>query len=197
MSDLILVIDNYDSFTYNLVQQLAELHSNYVVFKNDELDLQKIKKISPSKILISPGPGRPENAKASLIAIKEFYKKIPILGVCLGHQAIGYLFGAKIIRAKRIMHGKVSIITHDGKTIFRNLPEKIIATRYHSLVIDENTLPDEFEISARSEDDEIMAIRHKIYPLEGVQFHPESILTEYGKMIIQNWVGESDYLKLF
>lgn len=197
MSDLILVIDNYDSFTYNLVQQLAELHSNYVVFKNDELDLQKIKKISPSKILISPGPGRPENAKASLIAIKEFYKKIPILGVCLGHQAIGYLFGAKIIRAKRIMHGKVSIITHDGKTIFRNLPEKIIATRYHSLVIDENTLPDEFEISARSEDDEIMAIRHKIYPLEGVQFHPESILTEYGKMIIQNWVSESDYLKLF
>lgn len=172
MSDLILVIDNYDSFTYNLVQQLAELHTNYVVFKNDELDLQKIKKISPSRILISPGPGRPENSKASLIAIKEFYKEIPILGVCLGHQAIGYSFGAKIIRAKRIMHGKVSIITHDGKTIFRNLPEKIIATRYHSLVIDENTLPDEFEISARSEDDEIMAIRHKIYPLEEFSFIP-------------------------
>lgn len=190
MSDLILVIDNYDSFTYNLVQQLAELHTNYVVFKNDELDLQRIKNISPSKILISPGPGRPENSKASLIAIKEFYKEIPILGVCLGHQAIGYSFGAKIIRAKRIMHGKVSIITHDGKTIFRNLPEKIIVTRYHSLVIDENTLPDEFEISARSEDDEIMAIRHKIYPLEGVQFHPESILTEYGKMIIHNWISE-------
>lgn len=190
MSDLILVIDNYDSFTYNLVQQLAELHTNYVVFKNDELDLQKIKKISPSRILISPGPGRPENSKASLIAINEFYKEIPILGVCLGHQAIGYSFGAKIIRAKRIMHGKVSIITHDGKTIFRNLPEKIIATRYHSLVIDENTLPDEFEISARSEDYEIMAIRHKIYPLEGVQFHPESILTEYGKMIIHNWISE-------
>ncbi len=190
MLDLILVIDNYDSFTYNLVQQLAEMKANYVVFKNDEIDLQKMKELSPSKILISPGPGRPENSKASLIAIKEFYKNTPILGVCLGHQAIGYSFGAKIARAKRIMHGKVSVISHDGKTIFRNLPEKIMATRYHSLVIDENSLSDEFEISARSEDGEIMAIRHKIYQLEGVQFHPESILTEYGKMIIQNWINE-------
>ncbi|MCX7610740.1 MAG: aminodeoxychorismate/anthranilate synthase component II [Ignavibacterium sp.] len=188
MSDLILVIDNYDSFTFNLVQQLAQLNANYVVYKNDELDLDRIKNLSPTKILISPGPGRPEHSKASLIAIREFYKSIPILGVCLGHQAIGYVFGASIIRAKRIMHGKISIITHDGKTIFKNLPQKFSATRYHSLVIDEKSLPDEFEISARSEDDEIMAIRHKYYPLEGVQFHPESILTENGNEIIKNWL---------
>lgn len=190
MSNLVLVIDNYDSFTYNLVQQLADLKTNYVVFKNDELDLKKIQQISPSKILISPGPGRPENSKASIIAIRELYREIPILGVCLGHQAIGYIFGAKIIRAKRIMHGKLSLITNDGKTIFKNLPEKFTATRYHSLVIDERTISDEFEISARSEDDEIMAIRHKSYPIEGVQFHPESILTEYGKQIIKNWLTE-------
>ncbi len=190
MSNLVLVIDNYDSFTYNLVQQLAELNANYVVFKNDELDLKKIQEISPGKILISPGPGRPENSKASIIAIREFYRELPILGVCLGHQAIGYIFGAKIIRAKRIMHGKLSLITNDGKTIFKNLPEKFTATRYHSLVIDERTLSDEFEISARSEDDEIMAIRHKSCPLEGVQFHPESILTECGKQIIKNWLTE-------
>lgn len=190
MSNLVLVIDNYDSFTYNLVQQLAELKANYVVFKNDELDLKKIQEISPSKILISPGPGRPENSKASIIAIRELYREIPILGVCLGHQAIGYIFGAKIIRAKRIMHGKLSLITNDGKTIFKNLPEKFTATRYHSLVIDERTISDEFEISARSEDDEIMAIRHKTYPIEGVQFHPESILTECGKQIIKNWLTE-------
>lgn len=190
MSNLVLVIDNYDSFTYNLVQQLAELKANYVVFKNDELDLKKIQEISPSKILISPGPGRPENSKASIVAIRELYREIPILGVCLGHQAIGYIFGAKIIRAKRIMHGKLSLITNDGKTIFKNLPEKFTATRYHSLVIDERTLSDEFEISARSEDDEIMAIRHKSYPIEGVQFHPESILTECGKQIIKNWMTE-------
>lgn len=190
MSNLVLVIDNYDSFTYNLVQQLAELKANYIVFKNDELDLKKIQEISPSKILISPGPGRPENSKASIIAIRELYREIPILGVCLGHQAIGYIFGAKIIRAKRIMHGKLSLITNDGKTIFKNLPEKFTATRYHSLVIDEKTLSEEFEISARSEDDEIMAIRHKTYPIEGVQFHPESILTECGKQIIKNWLTE-------
>jgi anthranilate synthase/aminodeoxychorismate synthase-like glutamine amidotransferase len=185
---MILVIDNYDSFTYNLVQQLAKLNANYLVKKNDELDAELIRKINPSKILISPGPGRPENSKASLIAIKEFHDKISILGVCLGHQAIGYLFGAKIIRAKRILHGKTSEITHDGKTIFKNLPDKFSATRYHSLVIDESTLSEDFEISARSEDGEIMGIRHKKFPLEGVQFHPESILTQYGDLIIKNWI---------
>ncbi len=185
---MILVIDNYDSFTYNLVQQLAKIGANYLVKKNDEIDSEFIKKINPSKILISPGPGRPENSKASLIAIKEFHNKIPILGVCLGHQAIGYAFNAKIIRAKRILHGKTSEITHDGKTIFKNLPEKFSATRYHSLVIDESTLPEDFEISARSEDGEIMAIRYKYFPLEGVQFHPESILTQFGDLIIQNWI---------
>lgn len=188
MTDFILVIDNYDSFTYNLVQQLAELNAKYIVYKNDEIDLNKIKEIKPSKILISPGPGRPENSKASLVAIKEFYKEIPILGVCLGHQAIGYLFGAKIVRAKKIMHGKTSIIFNDGKSLFKNLPERFSATRYHSLVIDEESLSDEFEISARSDDNQIMGIRHKNFPLEGVQFHPESILTEYGTLIIKNWL---------
>lgn len=188
MTDFILVIDNYDSFTYNLVQQLAELNAKYIVYKNDEIDLNKIKEIKPSKILISPGPGRPENSKVSLVAIKEFYKEIPILGVCLGHQAIGYLFGAKIVRAKKIMHGKTSIIFNDGKSLFKNLPERFSATRYHSLVIDEETLSDEFEISARSDDNQIMGIRHKNFPLEGVQFHPESILTEYGTLIIKNWL---------
>lgn len=185
---MILVIDNYDSFTYNLVQQLARLKVNYIVLKNDEVNQDKIIQISPSKILISPGPGRPENSKGSLIAIKEFYQTLPILGVCLGHQAIGFIFGAQIIRAKRIMHGKTSIISHDGRTIFRNIPNKFQATRYHSLVIDEKTLPDDFEISARSEDDEIMAIRHKQYKIEGVQFHPESIITQFGDEIIKNWV---------
>ncbi len=187
---MILIIDNYDSFTYNLVQQIATLKLNYLVMKNDELTTELIKELSPEKILISPGPGRPENSKSSLIAIKEFYKQIPILGVCLGHQAIGYIFGAKIIRAKRIMHGKISMIKHDNKTIFKNIPQIFKAARYHSLVIDEATLPDDFEISARSEDNEIMAIRHKIYPVEGIQFHPESILTQYGNEIIYNWINQ-------
>ncbi len=185
---MILVIDNYDSFTYNLVQQLAKFDADYIVLKNDEIDSDLIKKLKPSKILISPGPGRPENSEGSLVAIKEFYRQIPILGICLGHQAIGYVFGARIIRAKRIMHGKISEITNDGKSIFRNLPEKFFATRYHSLVIDETTLVNEFEISAKSEDHEIMAIRHKIFPLEGVQFHPESILTQFGDELIKNWI---------
>jgi anthranilate synthase/aminodeoxychorismate synthase-like glutamine amidotransferase len=188
MPQLILVIDNYDSFTYNLIQQLAQQNVKYIVHKNDELDLEKIKDISPDKILISPGPGRPENSNSSLIAIKEFYKTLPILGVCLGHQAIGYVFGSKIIRAKRIMHGKLSLISHDGKTIFQNLKQNFSATRYHSLVIDESTLSSDFEISARSDDNEVMGIRHKIYPLEGVQFHPESILTEEGNKLISNWL---------
>lgn len=188
MSNLILVIDNYDSFTFNLVQELGKLNQNYVVYKNDEINLEQIKEISPSRILISPGPGRPENSKISIEVIKNLYKEIPILGVCLGHQTIGYVFGAKIIRAKKIMHGKVSRINHDGKTIFETLPQNFIATRYHSLVIDEKTLPEFFEISARSDDNEIMAIRHKDFPLEGVQFHPESILTENGNKIIENWL---------
>ncbi len=188
MSGLVLVIDNYDSFTFNLVQQLAKFSANYLVIKNDELKLEQIKNISPQKILISPGPGRPENSKLSLNVIQEFYKQIPILGVCLGHQAIGYVFGAKIIRARKIMHGKTSIIEHDSKTIFQNLPSQFQVTRYHSLVIDEKTLSTDFEISARSDDNEIMGIRHKFFPLEGVQFHPESILTEYGNQIIYNWL---------
>lgn len=188
MTQLILVIDNYDSFTYNLVQQIASFRVKYLVKRNDEIDLELISKISPDKILISPGPGKPEFSKASLIAIKGFHQSIPILGICLGHQAIGYSFGSKIIRAKNIMHGKTSIIFTDGKTIFTNLPQKFSAMRYHSLVIEEKSLPSDFEISARSDDGEIMGIRHKIYPLEGIQFHPESILTEYGTQIIQNWI---------
>lgn len=185
---MILVIDNYDSFTYNLVQQIAKLGIDYIVLKNDEIDSDLIKKLNPSKILISPGPGRPENSRGSLVAIREFHKQIPILGVCLGHQAIGYVFNAKIKRAQNILHGKVSVIINDGKTIFRNLPEEFLATRYHSLVIDESTLPDEFEIAAKTKDNEVMAIRHKIFPLEGVQFHPESILTQFGDELIKNWI---------
>ncbi len=189
MSDLVLVIDNYDSFTFNLVQQLEILNYDYVLYKNDKIDENKIREISPSKILISPGSGRPENSKASLLAIKTFYKEIPILGVCLGHQAIGVAFGAKIKRAKQIMHGKISLISHDGKTIFREVPNPFTATRYHSLVIDERSLSDKLIISARTNDGEIMAIRHKHYAIEGVQFHPESILTDHGIQIIKNWLS--------
>lgn len=188
MNEFILVIDNYDSFTFNLVQQLKILNVAFVVYKNDEVNASLIEKIHPTKILISPGPGRPENSKGSLVAVEKFHEKIPILGVCLGHQVIGFQFGAKIIRAKNILHGKTSKIFHDGKTIFTNIPNPFNATRYHSLVIEKNSLSSDFEISAESDDKEIMAIRHKIFPLEGVQFHPESVKTDWGLQIIKNWI---------
>ena len=184
----ILVIDNYDSFTYNLVQLLGKEVSSIIVKRNDKITIEEIAKLNPDKILISPGPGKPEDSNVSLASIKEFGSKLPILGVCLGHQAIGIAFGGKVIKAPEIMHGKTSQIIHDEKTIFKNIPQKFTATRYHSLIIDYDSWPGELEISARTDDNVIMGIRHKSFPLEGIQFHPESILTDEGKNIITNWV---------
>ena len=183
----ILVIDNFDSFTYNLVQLLGEYRNELLILRNDE-SISSIRDYQPDKILISPGPGRPENSGLTLEAIKEFGNSIPILGVCLGMQAICYLFGAEIINADNIYHGKTSKINHDNKTIFQNIQQNFEAMRYHSLVVQEKTIPDEIEISAKTSSGEIMGVRHKIYSLEGIQFHPESILTPFGKQIIKNWL---------
>lgn len=185
---MIVFIDNYDSFVYNLVQYVGTLYSNVKVFRNDEVSVEDIKRLSPSAIIISPGPGWPRDAGISEELIREFYKKIPILGVCLGHQAIGEVFGGRIIHAKKIMHGKTSVIVHNQQGVFKDLPVPIKATRYHSLVIDPSTLSNELEITATSEDDEIMGVKHKEYPLFGVQFHPESIATEHGMKMIKNFV---------
>ncbi|MGE5363312.1 MAG: anthranilate synthase component II [Bacteroidota bacterium] len=185
----ILVIDNYDSFTYNLVQLLGKFGHELVIRRNDEITRKDISKIAPDKILISPGPGRPEDSGATLTAIRHFSEKIPILGVCLGHQAIGLCFGAAVVKAPSLMHGKTSEVLHDGRTIFRKLPASFTAARYHSLIIGTEKLPHELEISARSEDGIIMGIRHKRFPLEGIQFHPESILTKDGEQIIKNWLA--------
>jgi anthranilate synthase/aminodeoxychorismate synthase-like glutamine amidotransferase len=184
----ILVIDNYDSFTYNLVQMLGKRVSQIVVKRNDEVSLDKIISLKPDKILISPGPGRPNNSKISLSCIQNFAGKIPILGVCLGHQAIGISYGASVINAPELMHGKTSLINHDNKTIFKNVQQKFIATRYHSLIIEKSTLPKELKITSWTDDEVIMGVRHRDFPLEGIQFHPESILTEEGKKIINNWI---------
>jgi len=184
------MIDNYDSFTYNLVQYLGELGENLKVYRNDQLTIEDIKKLKPNKIVISPGPGYPAGAGISIEVIKTFAGKVPILGVCLGHQAIAEAFGGKIIRAKRLMHGKTSEVKHDGKTIFKGLDNPFTATRYHSLIVDRKTLPDCFEITATAIDnkDEIMGMRHKKFKLEGVQFHPESILTSAGKQLLHNFL---------
>ena len=184
----ILVIDNYDSFTYNLVQLLGRYKNDLVIKRNDEITADGIAKLKPKKILISPGPGRPEDSKISLDVVKDFGKEIPVLGVCLGHQVIGMIYGGKVIKAPVLMHGKVSEITHDGKTIFNSIPQRFIATRYHSLIVEKKSLPDELEISAETNDGIIMGIRHKKYPVEGIQFHPESILTSEGETIIKNWL---------
>lgn len=185
---MILMIDNYDSFTYNLVQYLGALHQEVKVFRNDKISLSQIEKLSPERIVISPGPGRPENAGISCAVIEEFAGKIPILGVCLGHQAIGYCFGAKIVRAKNLMHGKTSFIYHNNKDIFRRLPNPFEATRYHSLIVERLGLPPCLEITAQTKEKEIMGLRHKKYPVWGVQFHPESILTKYGMDILSNFI---------
>ncbi len=186
----ILVIDNYDSFTYNLVQYLGELGVDVIVYRNDAINVNDIKALGIDAIVISPGPSTPADAGISVDVIKQYAGLYPLLGVCLGHQAIGYAFGADIIKAKKIYHGKTSTIRHDGKTIFSGLENPLIATRYHSLVIDKRTLSDEFVVSAESqEDNEIMAIRHKNHIIEGVQFHPESILTISGKKILANFVN--------
>jgi anthranilate synthase/aminodeoxychorismate synthase-like glutamine amidotransferase len=182
------MIDNYDSFTYNLVQYLGQLGKKLLVFRNDKIDLAKIAKLKPTHIVISPGPGRPEDAGISCAVIKNFAGKIPILGVCLGHQCISAVFGGKVLRAKRLMHGKTSLIYHNGKTIFKNLANPFSATRYHSLIVERKGLPKTLEIIAQTQEREIMGLKHKKYPLFGVQFHPESILTKEGMKILKNFV---------
>ena len=186
--NMLLVIDNYDSFTYNLVQYLGELGQDVRVYRNDKITLKEIESLKPEKIVISPGPCTPKEAGISVDLIKQFAGRIPILGVCLGHQSIGYALGGEIIHAKKLMHGKTSMINHDGKTIFKNLPNPFEATRYHSLVIERESIPDELEISAETDDGEIMGVRHKEYIIEGVQFHPESILTKVGKDLLRNFL---------
>ncbi len=190
---MILMIDNYDSFTYNLVQYLGELGEKVVVYRNDGITTDEIKKLRPGYIVISPGPGRPEDAGISKDVIKEFKGKIPILGVCLGHQCIGEVFGADIVGASRLMHGKTSLIYHNGKTIFSGLKNPFEATRYHSLIIDRPTVPDAIEIIAETDKKEIMGIRHKKLPVWGVQFHPESILTGEGKKLLKNFIRLHPY----
>jgi para-aminobenzoate synthetase component 2 len=185
---MILVIDNYDSFTYNLVQYLGELGEEVVVRRNDEIDLDGIAAMKPDHILISPGPCTPNEAGVSLAVIDRFKGEIPIMGVCLGHQAIGQAFGGDVIRAERLMHGKTSPIQHDGRSLFEGLPNPFTATRYHSLIVKRETLPSELEITAETTEGEIMGLRHKKYPIEGVQFHPESIITEHGLTILRNFI---------
>ena len=185
---MILMVDNYDSFTYNLVQYMGELGAEIRVERNDQISLQEIEALKPQKIVISPGPCTPDKAGISVDVIKYFSGKIPILGVCLGHQSVGQAFGGEIIKATKLMHGKTSMIRHDGKTLFKDLPNPFEATRYHSLVLNRKSLPDCFEISAESDDNEIMGIRHKELAIEGVQFHPESILTACGKKLLGNFI---------
>ncbi|WP_078414579.1 aminodeoxychorismate/anthranilate synthase component II [Priestia abyssalis] len=186
---MILMIDNYDSFTFNLVQYLGELGEELVVKRNDQITLKEIEELNPEFLMISPGPCSPNEAGISLEAITHFAGQMPIFGVCLGHQSIGQAFGGKVIRAERLMHGKTSEIHHDGKTIFKQLENPFTATRYHSLIVEKKTLPDCFEVSAWTEEGEIMAIRHKTLPIEGVQFHPESIMTSFGKEMLQNFIS--------
>lgn len=186
---MILIIDNYDSFTYNLVHLVAAETDNYKVVRNDALTIDEIRELKPTKILISPGPGRPHEAGITENIIRELGDKIPILGVCLGHQAIGEVFGAEVVYAPTLMHGKVSNVEHDGTSIFKDVEENFVATRYHSLVLDPDTIPEELEVTART-GDVIMGVRHKEYPIEGIQFHPESILTTEGPKMISNWLKQ-------
>ncbi|MBN1299151.1 MAG: aminodeoxychorismate/anthranilate synthase component II [Actinobacteria bacterium] len=186
----ILMIDNYDSFTFNLVQYLGILGENIKVRRNDKISVKEVEELSPARIVISPGPGRPEDAGISKELIYSLYRKIPILGVCLGHQCIGEVFGAEIINSGVVFHGKTSFIYHDGKTIFRKLKNPFEAARYHSLIIRENTLPADFEVSAWTDSGIIMGIRHKKFALEGVQFHPESFLTREGLKLLKNFINQ-------
>ncbi len=185
---MVLVIDNYDSFTYNLVQYLGELQVEMQVYRNDQITLDQIRQLNPERILISPGPCTPREAGISNDIIRAFGPMTPLLGVCLGHQCIGYVFGAEVVVNYRLMHGKVSPIKHNGKELFAGMPNPFLATRYHSLIIKRDTLPDCLEITAESDEGEIMGIRHKEYPIWGVQFHPESILTENGRRILENFL---------
>jgi anthranilate synthase component 2 len=185
---LLLLIDNYDSFTYNLVQYFGELGADVHVHRNDTLSLEQIAAWEPSRIVISPGPCTPNEAGICVPLIRRFAGKIPILGVCLGHQAIGQAFGANIVRAARVMHGKLSPVTHDGRGVFAGLPSPLVATRYHSLAIERASLPACLETTATADDGEIMGVRHRQWPVEGVQFHPEAILTEHGHALLRNYL---------
>ncbi|PYZ95408.1 aminodeoxychorismate/anthranilate synthase component II [Alteribacter lacisalsi] len=187
---MILMIDNYDSFTYNLVQYLGELGEELVVKRNDKITVHEIEEMAPKFIMISPGPCSPDEAGVSMEVIKAFAGTIPVFGVCLGHQSIAQVFGGNVIRAERLMHGKTSEIYHDEKTVFKGLPSPMTATRYHSLIVERHSLPDCFDITAETEEGEIMAIRHKTLPVEGVQFHPESIMTAEGKRLLKNFIEE-------
>jgi para-aminobenzoate synthetase component 2 len=185
---MLLVIDNYDSFTYNLVQYLGEMGKEIEVFRNDKISVPEIEKLAPEALLISPGPGTPKDAGISLDVLHHFAGKIPILGVCLGHQCIGEAFGGKIVLAPRLMHGKTSLIHHNNKNIFHEIPNPFEATRYHSLIIDNNSLPECLEVTAWTDEKEIMGVQHKSYLVTGVQFHPESILTREGKRLLRNFL---------
>ena len=185
---MILVIDNYDSFTYNLVQYLGEMGAELDVRRNDTLTVADVAAMGPEKILISPGPGTPDDAGITLDLIREFGPRIPIFGVCLGQQAIGQALGGRVVRADKLMHGKTSLVNHYGQGVFKGLPTPLEATRYHSLVVERATLPECLEITAEADDGEIMGLRHKSWPLEGVQFHPESVLTEHGKQMVRNFL---------
>jgi anthranilate synthase/aminodeoxychorismate synthase-like glutamine amidotransferase len=190
---MIFVLDNYDSFTYNLVQYLGEMGERVEVRRNDEATIDEIRRLAPTRILLSPGPCTPQEAGISISVIREFAGEVPILGVCLGHQAIGAAFGGSIVRAHNLMHGKTSQVEHDGKTIFRGLPSPFVATRYHSLIVEEKSLPSELKITARSQEKDgssvIMGLRHSRFPIEGVQFHPESVLTQEGKKLLKNFLS--------
>jgi len=185
---MVFVLDNYDSFTYNLVQYMGELGAEMTVHRNDELSIEEVEALAPKRILISPGPCTPQDAGISISLVRHFAGKVPILGVCLGHQAIGAAFGGNVVRAPQLMHGKTSEVTHDGKTIFSGLHNPMTCTRYHSLIVADKGLPDELEVTARTADGTIMGLRHKEYPVEGVQFHPESVLTQDGKRLIKNFL---------
>jgi anthranilate synthase/aminodeoxychorismate synthase-like glutamine amidotransferase len=193
---MLLMIDNYDSFTYNLVQYLGELGADVRVYRNDQITVAEIEQLAPEKIVISPGPCTPTEAGISCEVIRQFAGRVPLLGVCLGHQCIGEVFGGEIIRAPALFHGKTSMIYHDGKSIFRDLPRPFEATRYHSLVIRRDTLPDCLELSAETDDGVIMGVRHRELLVEGVQFHPESILTHEGKRLLANFLSQAPALEL-
>ncbi|MFZ0704383.1 MAG: aminodeoxychorismate/anthranilate synthase component II [Candidatus Korobacteraceae bacterium] len=191
---MVFVLDNYDSFTYNLVQYIGELGHEVLVRRNDQITVEQIAELHPDRIVVSPGPCTPQEAGISIDVIRHFAGKVPVLGVCLGHQAIGAAFGGKVVRARNLMHGKTSQVEHDGKSIFRDIPSPLVATRYHSLIVEEKDLPKELEISATCIDLDghrvIMGLRHREFPVEGVQFHPESVLTEHGKQMVKNFVEQ-------
>jgi len=185
---MILMIDNYDSFTFNIVQYLTQMGQDVRVYRNDKITTEDIAQLRPQAIFLSPGPCSPREAGITVAVVRRFYTKIPIMGVCLGHQSIGFAFGGEVVRAERIMHGKTSLVRHDNKTIFTGLPNPFSAGRYHSLIVKRETLPDCLEISAETDEGEIMGFRHREYPVEGIQFHPESVLTPQGKRIIKNFL---------